>query len=163
MSEFQPYNYEATSLARSARIRAKRDLNTWLFASLGLSLVPYLIISLAYRASHAVQHHYSFPSRGMLFGKGDLLLIVLSVTGATIAELLLFPSHLTTRGKRLVLATTGLIALAAGSVFTYIAAHMMEGGSPGVDGNFVANLSIATLLVVVTTQVITVLTRPIEI
>jgi hypothetical protein len=138
----------------------RRDWLVWLVTSLAVSIVPFLLIALIYRAGFETpQHSHGFPTFSTLFGEGDLLLVILSVTGATFAEFWLYPDHLRSLRKSAALAASGLIALTAGGMSTAIAYAAIIGKEDQFDHGFVAVLSASLLVMVVVIQSVILLTR----
>ena len=146
--------------SNSAREELRRDLWAWLLTSLVASIAPFAIVALAYRVEHETAHHaHQFPSFTMLFGGGELLLVILSVTGATLAEFWANPGHFKSLGKAAAFAASLFIALAAGGLFTVITYGDLTGHQSSADHTFVAQLSVAFLSMVVIIQGVTLLTR----
>lgn len=96
----------------------------------------------------------------MLFGKGELLLVIVSVTGATLAELWRNPRHMMNPAKSAGLIISVVISLAAGALFIVIVYGSLTENVDGVDHSFVTTLSLVLLVLVVLIQSITLLTRP---
>jgi hypothetical protein len=157
MESYGPYDQFATTDDGLLR-RARRDFSIWLAASLSVSLLPFLLVALAYKA---VYKTHTWPTVPMLFGRGDLLPVVLAVTGATMAELLLSPANLGYPPKAVGAALSLFISAAAGVVFVVIAYSALahdKVSSP--DAAFTATLSIVLLTFVVLIHAMTLLWRP---
>lgn len=161
MEQHQPFG-EYQEVAQDARrAGARRDWLIWLITSLGAGLVPFLGILILYRAGFDLPNHdYGYPNLSMLFGGGELLLVILSVTGATLAEFWLNPGHLRSLGKSAALGISVLIGFTAGFLFTAIAYSNMIGKHEQFDRVFIVTLSAILLGAVVIVQSITLLTRP---
>jgi uncharacterized membrane protein YidH (DUF202 family) len=140
--------------------RPRRDLTSWILTSLLLSLLPFGIAAVAFRAFHEASGTYSLPSFTLIFGDGDLLLIVLSVTGATLAELAANPAHLERDLKLIGLTISLCAAISAITVFTMVLYSRLTSSDLPFDRGFVAILSGTLLTSVVVIQTSTVLTRP---
>ncbi len=156
MASFERYR----NAKLSTREELRRDIWAWLLTSLVASIAPFAIVALAYRIEYETTHHaHRFPSFTMLFGGGELLLVILSVTGATLAEFWTNPGHFKSLGKSAAFAASLLIALAAGALFTVITYGDLTGHQSSADHAFVAQLSVALLSMVVIIQSVTLLTR----
>lgn len=153
MEEYLPYDRAA------ARRAARRDYFLWLFASLLVSLLPFVVVGGAYRLFHAAHGSHVFPWSSLL-GRGELLLVVLSVTGATAGEMIFNPGHLNNNGKRLMLMITFFIGTAAIGLFTVTAYCQLAHAKLAIDRPTTMLVSLVLLSLVILNQTLTVFTRP---
>lgn len=156
--EFDAYVHGPAAL----RAEARRDWLIWLITSLiaGAAL-PFGLVALIYRvAFEGPGHSHAFPSLPMLFGRGDLLLVILSVSAATVAEFWLNPGHLKSLYRGAALLVSLLIAAVACSLFTTITYIALTGKQANIDNSMVTFASALMLSLVVSIQTVTQLTRP---
>jgi hypothetical protein len=144
----------------NARKEGWRDLAIWLATSFGVGLAPFLFVAIAFRAAYETHGHHAFPKWPMLFGSGELLLVTLSVTGATLAELWLNPAHIGSTKKFGAVAASLFIAAAAATLFTDVAYGHLTGNSAQIDRSFITELSAGLLIMVAVIQAVMLLTRP---
>lgn len=160
--EFPPYGQDSRTGHADGEPSPQLEVGLWFFSTIVLGVVPFAAAAIAYRAFYDKGGHHRWPSMSQLLGHGEILLVILTVTGATIGELLFYPSGLSRGFKGLSAGISALIALGAFAIFsvsTY-ASLTDEHKSPFVpDHGFIAVFSMTLLTLVVLLHVVSILSR----
>jgi hypothetical protein len=140
--------------------RRVQGLAVWLLTSLLVSLIPFLILSLAYRAFYVQPHGHQhvFPPWSLVLGRGDLFPIVFALAGAAIGELLTFERPGLRRHS--LVGVSLLLGLAAMSLFTVLSYATLTHQDMPVDRTFVMQLGLVLLSVGAIVQALVILSRP---
>jgi hypothetical protein len=98
----------------SRQISPRVSAVIWLTTTLLFSLLPFAILTLIY---HAFHQPHRWPGAYILFGHGDLALVVVAVLGASVAELVL-PSQTSEATRAIMVAISALCGMTAVTVYS---------------------------------------------
>jgi lysylphosphatidylglycerol synthetase-like protein (DUF2156 family) len=129
------------------------EIATWTLTSLLFGLLGYPFIFLVFR----IQGHHTWPSWDRVLGKGDLGLVVLTVLGATIAELSMKRTRIVGAWFAGVLTVTVITSLTSVVLFVVSEVETLQQKTPDYLANAIALL--ICLGVVVAMHVILMATR----
>jgi hypothetical protein len=160
--EFPPYGKDVRAESSDDQPSLGVELGLWFFSTVILGVVPFAAAAIAYRAFYDQDGHHHWPSMSQILGHGEILLVILTVTGATIGELLFYPSDLGRGMKGLGAGISALIALGAFAVFS-VASYASLVGEQSLpfapDRHFIAVFSITLLTCVVLVHILSMLSR----